>query len=60
MRALSCEPDQLLFVGDDLEADIAGSEAVGMTPVLVDVDDKHKDARCIRIRRVAELRKLLR
>ncbi len=60
MQELNCEPDELLFVGDDLEADIAGSEAVGMTPVLVDIDDKHKDARCIRIRRVAELRKFLR
>jgi len=60
MQALNCKPDELIFVGDDLDADIAGSETVGMTPVLVDAYNQHKNAECMRIHCVAELPPILR
>jgi len=59
MQALNCEPDELIFVGDDLDADIAGAETVGMTPVLIDADNQHKNSECMRIHCVAELPKIL-
>jgi putative hydrolase of the HAD superfamily len=40
---LDREPDQCVFVGDDLRWDIDGSAAVGMHPVLMDRDDRHGD-----------------
>lgn len=34
--SLDCSPDQCIFVGDDLQWDIAGSKAAGMRSVLID------------------------
>ena len=36
-------PEDCMFVGDDLSWDIAGSEAAGMRPVLMDRDRRHHD-----------------
>jgi len=48
---------QCVFVGDDLRWDIEGSKAVGMRPVLIDRDDRHRGFRGDRIR---DLRGVLR
>jgi putative hydrolase of the HAD superfamily len=37
------QPNECVFVGDDLRWDIAGSAAVGMHPILMDRDDTHRD-----------------
>jgi len=46
------------FVGDDLEWDILGSEAVGMRAVLIDRDNRHPDYggnRIVQLRGIGEL-----
>ncbi|MGD8340975.1 MAG: HAD family hydrolase, partial [Gammaproteobacteria bacterium] len=42
-EAVGREPAQCVFVGDDLEWDIAGSESAGMRPVLIDREGRHPD-----------------
>jgi putative hydrolase of the HAD superfamily len=37
------QPNECVFVGDDLLWDIAGSSAVGMHPILIDRDNRHRD-----------------
>ena len=41
---------QCVFVGDEIQWDIEGSKAVGMRPVLIDRDDRHRGLRGERIR----------
>lgn len=48
-----------VFVGDDLEWDVAGSAAAGMKPVLIDRDDRHATFAGLRIRSLSELAALL-
>lgn len=50
MRSADC-----VFVGDDLEWDVAGSAAAGMRPVLIDRDDRHPSFAGVRIRSLNEL-----
>ena len=38
---LGVSSDECIFVGDDLEWDIAGGTAAGMRPILIDRDDRH-------------------
>jgi putative hydrolase of the HAD superfamily len=42
LRALGCRPAESLFVGDDLRWDVEGSAAVGMRPVLIDREGRHR------------------
>jgi putative hydrolase of the HAD superfamily len=51
--------EDCLFVGDDLQWDVAGSAAVGMRPVLVDRHDAHRDYEGARIGTLLELETLL-
>jgi HAD superfamily hydrolase (TIGR01549 family) len=56
------EPEQTLFVGDSLEADILGANQAGMISVLKDPQDRHRHSKIQprhRIRRLAELREIL-
>lgn len=39
---LGCRAEDCMFVGDDLRWDIEGSAAVGMRPVLIDRDGRHR------------------
>jgi putative hydrolase of the HAD superfamily len=41
---------QCVFVGDDLTWDVEGSKRVGMRPVLIDRDDRHRGFRGERVR----------
>lgn len=50
---------ECVFVGDDLEWDIAGSAAAGMRPVLIDRDDRHVGFDGARVRSLHELLPLL-
>lgn len=47
--------DRCLFVGDDVEWDIAGAADVGMRSFLLDRDDRHPDFTCERIHSLTEL-----
>jgi putative hydrolase of the HAD superfamily len=52
-------PTQTLHVGDHLFADVAGAAKVGITPVLLDRNDRHSDANCLRIGSLSELLKIV-
>ena len=47
--------EDCLFVGDDLQWDVAGSAAVGMQPVLIDRDNTHRDYEGARISALLDL-----
>lgn len=59
LDALSCAPDEALFVGDSLSTDMAGSRAVGCRPVLIDMDGRHPGYPGERITRLSELLALM-
>ncbi len=49
-------PEEALHVGDDVEADVGGARAAGLTPVLIDRDGSHGAAPgVLRIASLAEL-----
>ena len=52
-------PDQVIHVGDHLDADVAGAAGAGITPILIDRHDRHTDEEmppgAIRIRSLTEL-----
>jgi putative hydrolase of the HAD superfamily len=41
VQSAQCDPSQIVFVGDDLENDVAGATAAGMRAVLIDPEGKH-------------------
>jgi putative hydrolase of the HAD superfamily len=51
--------EECVFVGDELQWDVAGSTAVGMRSVLIDRDDIHPTYEGSRIRSLYELQELL-
>jgi putative hydrolase of the HAD superfamily len=58
-KRLGVASAQCVFVGDDLEWDVAGSRAAGMRPVLLDRDGRHASFAGERIRSLHELAPLL-
>lgn len=57
-KALDCvgaRPEEAIHVGDLLETDVMGSKAAGMTPVLVDRENRHAEVDVLRVRRVYEV-----
>ena len=56
---LGVPSSQCVFVGDELDWDIAGSAAAGMRPILIDRDDRHAGFDGARIRSLHELLPLL-
>lgn len=56
---LGLAPQEALFVGDSLDADIAGAAAVGCTPVLMDMRAAHPDFVGQRITRLSQVLALL-
>jgi len=59
LEALGCTPEEALFIGDTLETDIAGANAVGCRAVLIDMKDMHPQYPGTRIRALSELLVLL-
>jgi putative hydrolase of the HAD superfamily len=60
MERMEVEPENCLFVGDDYRMDVVGSRAAGMTPVLLDRNDRYLETDCLKIRRIDELFDILR
>ena len=55
IAAAGCEPEHILFVGDDIENDYAGATAAGFRAVLLDPHDRYPDVPA----RIASLRELI-
>jgi len=55
LKRAECSPNDAVHVGDNYEKDILGARRIGILPVLVDRDDRHSDADCLRIRDLREL-----
>jgi putative hydrolase of the HAD superfamily len=48
-------PGRVVYVGNEYIADVAGARDAGLTPVLIDRDDRLPAADCLRIRALREL-----
>lgn len=55
LEAAGVSPEEILHVGDSLHADVGGARAVGIAPVLVDRQDRHSAADCLRVSTLREL-----
>jgi HAD superfamily hydrolase (TIGR01549 family) len=58
LKELDVKASEAVHVGDLIESDIAGARAAGIIPILVDREGQYKDADCIRVARVQELKDL--
>jgi putative hydrolase of the HAD superfamily len=52
---LGCQPEECMFVGDDLGWDVEGSAAVGMRPMLIDRDGRHAGYKGQRVTLLSEI-----
>jgi putative hydrolase of the HAD superfamily len=59
LDALGLEPGECIHVGDTPAADVAGARAAGVTPILVDPYELHRDIDCQRVRSLAEVASML-
>ena len=50
-----CPKEEILYIGDDLDDDIRGAQAVGLTAILIDRNDRWPEAECPKIRSLSEL-----
>jgi putative hydrolase of the HAD superfamily len=52
---LGCQPEECMFVGDDLCWDVEGSAAAGMRPMLIDRDGRHTGYKGHRVTLLSEI-----
>lgn len=50
-----CPKEEALYVGDDLNDDIRGAQAVGLTAMLIDRHDRWPEADCVKIKSLSEI-----
>jgi HAD superfamily hydrolase (TIGR01549 family) len=55
LQRLELEPQEVVHIGDSYEADVVGARAVGITPILLDREDKARYQDVIRIGSLTEL-----
>lgn len=60
LQRTEASPKEAIHVGDRYDADVVGAQAVGITPVLIDREENHRDLDCLRIRSLEELWGILR
>ena len=60
LDALGVDPRDAVHVGDTPAADVEGARAAGVTPILVDPYDLHRNVDCRRVRALSEVVPLLR
>jgi putative hydrolase of the HAD superfamily len=49
LKRAGCSPHEAVHVGDKYETDVLGARKTGITPILVDREDRHPTADCERI-----------
>jgi putative hydrolase of the HAD superfamily len=59
LDALDVEPGDCIHVGDTPAADVAGARAAGVTPILVDPYNLHRDVGCQRVGSLADVASML-
>lgn len=52
MQRLGVSPSECLYVGDDYRADVVGARAAGMSPILLDRNDRYLVTDCLKISRL--------
>ena len=52
--------EEICYVGDDLDDDVRGAEAIGLSAIWIDRHNRRPEADCIRIQSLAELQSALR
>jgi putative hydrolase of the HAD superfamily len=55
LKRAGCSPNEAVHVGDSYEKDVLGARRIGIMPILVDRDDHHSEADCLRIRDLREV-----
>jgi hypothetical protein len=56
LRKIGVKKEEAVYVGDEPESDIAGAKGAGLTPILVDRENRYQGIACLR---VTDLRQLL-
>jgi len=59
MERMGVTPQECIYVGDDYRSDVVGARAAGMTPVLLDRNDRYLVTDCLKIHRLDEVIDLL-
>jgi len=54
-----CPPKEAIHVGDDYEADVLGAAACDITPILVDRNNQHVQANCLRVQNLHQIEEIL-
>lgn len=55
LERMGVAPQDAVYVGDDYRMDVVGARAAGLTPVLLDRNDRFLTTDCLRIRRLDEI-----
>jgi len=60
LERMGVDPSEAAYVGDDYRMDVVGARAAGLTPVLLDRNDRYLSTDCLKIRRLDEVIDFLR
>ncbi len=60
LDAVGVAPGEVIHVGDTPAADVVGARAAGVTPVLIDPYDLHRDSDCARVHTLGDVVTMLR
>lgn len=55
LERMGVPPEKAVYVGDDYRMDVVGARAAGLTPILLDRNDRYLATDCLKIRRLDEI-----
>lgn len=55
LERMGVAPERAVYVGDDYRMDVVGARAAGLTPILLDRNDRYLSTDCLKIRRLDEI-----
>ena len=59
LQRIGVKREEAVHVGDELEMDVAGAERAGLTPILVDRENRYQEIACMRITDLTQLLELI-